>query len=409
MTAPRVVIVSPTIVNTVKGGGVTMGRLFAGWPIDAIAQIHGDILPPDLTVCREYYSIAGPFYRSPRSASVRRLLYLAAWITRTGEHGLFSARFSGRLARWVERQQPSVVFSQTGSPAYLRLTEEILDRTGAALVLHASDDWVRGWPATVIGRRVPFAGPWLAARVERAWRRLAARAAARLAVSHEMARVYRERYGGEWLPFANAVDLAAWPEPAVESAPPDEPVRALYSGSVIGTNQLDGLRDLARVLATRPADRRWELVVSTADIVPDDLGRMARVVAPAPQADLPAHLARAHVLLLPSVFAEPARTFYELSIPGKVTEYLASGRPILVYAPASAALARSARADGWAEVVDGRDDAALRAALARLGTDVVRRSELSRRARAVARRDHDLPAVREAFQKVIRSAAGRTR
>ena len=47
MNFPRILIISPVNFNQQSGSGVTMGNLFRGWPLDAIAQINSSKLEAD--------------------------------------------------------------------------------------------------------------------------------------------------------------------------------------------------------------------------------------------------------------------------------------------------------------------------------------------------------------------------
>ncbi|MHB8469202.1 MAG: glycosyltransferase family protein [Gaiellaceae bacterium] len=93
----------------------------------------------------------------------------------------------------------------------------------------------------------------------------------------------------------------------------------------------------------------------------------------------------ADILFLPMAF-DGNRDVTRTASPGKLPEYLAAGRPILVHAPAEAYIACYAREQGFAEVVDERDVRGLAGAVAQLAGDDLRREELVAAARATLER-----------------------
>ena len=48
---PRVLLLTPEAFNKVTGAGITFSNLFAGWPKDAIAVIHRDVVPVTEDIC----------------------------------------------------------------------------------------------------------------------------------------------------------------------------------------------------------------------------------------------------------------------------------------------------------------------------------------------------------------------
>jgi len=127
-----------------------------------------------------------------------------------------------------------------------------------------------------------------------------------------------------------------------------------------------------------------ELGVVRSDLVPQDL--------------LPQKLAAADLLLLPVTFDPNSFHFIHLSIPGKTSEYMISGTPILAVGPALTATISYASTEGWAEVVTDGRQGAIAQAIRRLMNDAHLRTLLAHRAREIAMRDCDLTSMRPRFQ-----------
>ncbi len=405
---PRVLIVAPCAASTFVGGGVTLEKLFAGWPADSLAQIHSDWFAPRSNVCRRFYSVNGPFFRPNAPWWTWHVARAAAWATRQGEHGVFWSRLSPRLRRWIDAFAPEVIYSQTSNLAFTGLTKQILDYTGAPLVLHAADDWVTDWPTNVLGRRFPLVSDHLAATVKDEFTQLSARAKARLAIGEKMARVYGERYGGEWRPFYNSVDPDIWtPKRPRTKFTAAQPFRILYSGSLLGYSALSGVEDAAQAVARlRSEGVPIELMVATHER--DQVHRKeleqydgVHVVGMVPLDQLPARLAAADLLLLPVTFDPKRLNFIRLSIHAKTAEYMASGTPILVYGPAESAIVEYATAEGWGHAVSDSGVAPLATALRFLMEYRDVRSSIAERARQLALRDFDVNKVVPRFEALM--------
>jgi hypothetical protein len=85
---------------------------------------------------------------------------------------------------------------------------------------------------------------------------------------------------------------------------------------------------------------------------------------------MPAVQGRADILFLPLSWETGSPQIIATASPGKLTDYLIAGRPILVHAPKDAFISRYAKTHGFAHVVDQEDDALLRAGITRLLSDV---------------------------------------
>lgn len=96
--------------------------------------------------------------------------------------------------------------------------------------------------------------------------------------------------------------------------------------------------------------------------------------------DIPAIQRGADILFLPMSFNSPYSEVIRTASPGKISEYLAASRPILVYAPAYAYVSQYARSRGFGLVVDQKDPSNLQRAILhllntkKLGTELAAKS-----------------------------------
>ena len=91
----------------------------------------------------------------------------------------------------------------------------------------------------------------------------------------------------------------------------------------------------------------------------------------APQEQMPAIQTKADILFLPLAWDTTCPAIIKTATPGKLTDYLASGRPILIHAPDYAYLSRYGKQYGFAEVVDQNDVNLLKAAILKIVMDPI--------------------------------------
>ena len=131
---------------------------------------------------------------------------------------------------------------------------------------------------------------------------------------------------------------------------------------------------------TQPAERLRQLGIT--------LTSWLEITQASPQ-QVPHVLSNADVLFLSLAFDERWAPVVRTAFPTKLAEYLASGTPILVHAPAYATAATYVRRHECGLVIETPDPGALSTALLRLGTGTALRARLSANAINVAKRYHD--------------------
>jgi len=99
--------------------------------------------------------------------------------------------------------------------------------------------------------------------------------------------------------------------------------------------------------------------------------------------------AQADIMLLPLSFHGVADDIIQTALPGKFSEYLISGVPMLIIAPPEAYVSRYAKQHDCALVVDRLDSTVLQQAIWRLTHDISLRKRLIDNAQALARSDFD--------------------
>jgi len=110
---------------------------------------------------------------------------------------------------------------------------------------------------------------------------------------------------------------------------------------------------------------------------------------------------QADILFLPLAFDSPIAEVIKTSAPGKMGEYLSSGRPILVHAPPDTYLSWYFKQYDCGVVVDHNDPPALQSAIERIIHDRTLRERICRNALLCARTDFDIETARAQFIKLF--------
>jgi glycosyltransferase involved in cell wall biosynthesis len=120
-----------------------------------------------------------------------------------------------------------------------------------------------------------------------------------------------------------------------------------------------------------------------------------------PLTEMPGNQRRAVILFLPLSFNSPYPEVIKTSAPGKLGEYLASRRPILVHAPADSFVAWYFRRYDCGVVVDREDPEALRRAIEEILNNVELQQKLCANAWDRALADFSCQVVQIRFAELL--------
>jgi glycosyltransferase involved in cell wall biosynthesis len=236
------------------------------------------------------------------------------------------------------------------------------------------------------------------------------RQAAGVIVPNEfLADVYRQRHGIDSIIVRNPVDAVQVFSPRTIV---NRPFRIVFTGTIYEAH-FDAFVRMMQALARLPAnDVEFHVYTSSAPsfLAHYGIGPPA-ILHPSVSNAESLHIQRsADALFLPLAFSSPFPDIINTSAPGKMGEYLASSRPVLVHSPAESFLSWYCRRHECAIVVDVADVNALHQAILDLMDTPALRQRVALNAwrRAVA--DFHLPAVSTCFAKVFEwNAAQATR
>ena len=368
---PRLLYAGDVPVEASYHGSALLYRLLERYPADRLLIVEGNLFRAATT-----RRLANVRHITVEIAS-RRLLNsrLHDWYSRVL---LWRSRaIATRIERAIEGFAPEAVL--TVAHGYLwRAAARFAERRRLPLHLIVHDDWPR------------LVADSARQHVEREFARVYRQAASRLCVSPFMAEEYERRYGvkGTVLLPSRAHDAAAFDAPST-AATRRSPVFAFA-----GTINSPGYARLLRTLADGLREHQGRLLIygpltreqaDASGLTADNIALDGLL----PSAELMQRLRRdADVVFVPMSFEPADRWNMRMSFPSKLTDYTATGLPLLICGPAECSAVRWAEANpGVADVVTSDEAAALQPAIDRLCRDGEYRCRLARAAQLIGSRD----------------------
>lgn len=437
---PRVLLVNAQPIGRRFATGMTMGNLFRGWPLDSIAQLYVEEAEPDTTVCGRSWRLDDiedlpmPSWARRRIAAKRRAPDAAppgmpgAAASGDAPGSQAGVPISGRASdaakatfrrcstylpfsippeidREVAAFGADVIYSVLEERRITGVAMRYAQRLLRPLVPHFMDDWLT---AGALPQRGPLA-EWARRDLQRKALHTLYAAPVRLAIGDSMAEAYRRRYGCEFLPFANCVDLEARP-PLTAQEDTDGVFRFGFIGRLV-FGRGDTFVDVVEALESLGSEGiRAQIVVYQHDPREPLPARVAaspvvRLADSAEEALLETAGGRIHAFLHVDTFDHTAATYLRYSLSAKVPLYLAAGVPLFAYGAGELGTMRFLSDQRCAAVVGERDTRSLRHHLREFVRDGSARRQLGSRARVVACERFDARVQREALRRVLAAAA----
>ncbi|TSJ40984.1 glycosyltransferase family 4 protein [Mucilaginibacter corticis] len=430
---PKVLIIGQTFTMD-TGGGITLTNLFKKWPKERLAVAVESKEVVDFDKADYYYRIGfqelkmpAPFsffQRKTKSGAIAESKsegavqvketgslkfkvkqYFDAALHHTGLYFWMYGRekVSPALIAWIEDFQPDLIYFQPNSYKSLDFILAVTEKIRVALVTHVMDDWF-----SFVVRSSPVKGYWQK-KIDHKAQLLFDRTQLHLSICDYMSQEYERRYGHPFIAFHNCVDLDFW-STAAQNHPLSQPIKILYAGRIgyglemILLKMADiveqmGSEGIAVCLEIQTKDQRHELISTLENY------RHVFTSPPVAYEKLPEKFAAADILLIPCDFDGSGVRFLKYSMPTKSSEYMATGRPILVISPAGTALTEYARS-GWALLCDSDREADIRKAIQELISSETLREKISGRARELAANNHSQSIVMQRFREALTKLAG---
>jgi glycosyltransferase involved in cell wall biosynthesis len=386
---PRLLYVGEFPPSNHHGGAILLKRLLDKHPADRLTVIASNLgmtlsQATDLFDCRH---IVFPIFGGSQYRWLAMLMGAANW--------LILAVVALRAILAIRRQRVQALITIVQGRYYL----------AAALA-----SWVTATPhITLVHDNFVSGNAGSTVLVKRVLRGLTAtilrRAAHIYAVSPEMQRLVSRECGMESeIQMPSSTGPARQAEGQVQVPRLGSPV-ILFAGA-IGYTVIDCLDLLAHAIATGQLQEygmphaELHLCAAMTDAEMRKLGwDHPGIVARGwvPQSELPGELSSADILFLPYSFLESSREAVETAFPSKTADYLAAGKPVLVFGPRYSSLVRYASEQGFAEIADEFSPAALARSIQRIVFSPSYRETLATRALEVFSANHDIRCQQRKF------------
>jgi glycosyltransferase involved in cell wall biosynthesis len=381
---PRLLYVADVPVAATVAGSILMYRLLEPYPREKllIAESELTVSPADKRLPAVRYATF-PFGNN-------RLLHSRLTPHYLGFLEMTAPARRRHLRGLVKEVRPEAILTVSHRVSW-RTAQALAKECGLPYFMMVHDDVVHmnPWPK------------WRRAAMERDFADAYRGAAERFCVSPYMAQAYRERYGvaGRVMYPSRAADATEYDAPPERVRASDGPVTFVYAGSLDIPGYVQLLVKLADALRPHGANLLVHCTFDAAAVRSAGLDRPNVKVEPlVPAAKLVEHLReRAHVLVTPMTFEPHYRMHMQTGFPSKLTEYTASGVPMLVWGPPDCSAVVWAKQREVAEVLDTTDESALAAAVQRLAGDGEYRYGLGRRGMEVGRRFFGYTAAEDVF------------
>lgn len=431
---PKILIFGP-YMHTTSGGGITLANLLKGWPLNKIAIATYKIFPSGLDYCLSYYQLGyeenkrpWPFHLIQKKQESGPVYYDHKKISNIGPDKIVSPapqnhsfiknfilnlrhflgiypliyrlNVSKKFLAWVEEYNPDIIYTQLEKIQYMIFLSQLLEMKKIPLAIHIMDDW----PKTL---KEPGLFYYFWKRyINRLFSELLNYSGILMSICQAMSDEYFNRYGKEFIPFHNTVDLLIWDLVSKKDWTIHGTFTILYAGR-IGRGTSNSLLTIAKAIEVLGAEGLNIMLKIQTRVLPesfrDEIKNNSYVMQEefVPYEELPEKLSNVDLLVLPMDFDKYNLDFIHLSMPTKVPEYLASGTPILVFASESTALYKYASDLKWGYTISDNNIGSVASAIRRLYQDIDLRKTLGLTGKEVARKNHDGIKVRDDFRKVL--------
>lgn len=392
---PKFALISHYLPPSRYGQPRVIQRLLQNLPADSYCLVS--IEEYDRRVPREEHDapwLPGRYHRIssgwPWPALLRRYkFHRYAALLNAGPTILSRAR---DIQEILEIESCEVAIACSGDFVDLPATWLACRRAKRKFVAYVFDDYVEQWGFQPLLRR-------FAAALERQFIK---QANAVVVPNEFLRREYAARYGNSEKVVVINNPYLSDPVDPVSTSMPNTPARMVYTGSIYHVH-FDAFKNAAAAVKSLAPEVELHIYSAT----PSETlrangihgfahhGHVSDASSVAIQRD-------ADILFLPLAFRSKAEAVIKTSAPGKMGEYLASGRPVLVHAPADSFVAWYCREHACAEVVSDPDPALLAASIRRLLRDASYRDALIDAALKRAAADFSPDAARRRFVDLLR-------
>lgn len=391
---PRVLIVTPNQIGDSSGGGIWLDTLFRDWPAEKLGQIYSKERASNCKSERgpRFLGLTGlprrMFRRNHKGSGSNATSGVVSF------DGVISYRVPRKLTEFVDTFKPEIIYTFFGPIWLTRLAVCLARSHKCQLVCHIMDDYVTSWPVNGVRWRNLVPGVAILNLLNR---RVFAKATSacrvRYVASRSMQEEYRERYGMKATLLQVGVDRSEW-ENLLNPPTRRDSLRIIYAGSVSEAVNLNAIKRFAAAVVSMRANGasvQFEL------FVPGHCRHLVNrlnlldgvsVRSAVGREEIKKILVFGDILLLPFNYEAWSTRFTRLSWPTKISEYMASGTPILAVGSNECGFMQYLAENKAAYTDEGRSVEMIESVLWKLLKGAEERQVVGRRARSLAFSNH---------------------
>ncbi|MEB3207655.1 MAG: glycosyltransferase [Synechococcus sp.] len=377
---PNVLVVSESPFSLDNGFGVTLNSFFDGWPSDRLGLFY---MSDTIKLSNRKLAVQSNAH-IPSNRGRRFALSMLI-----GEKPEWRSHYSRIwLHKHLKNFQPDLIYTFFHSDSTLHFGAWIADQLHIPHTIHAGDDSLGSDLKTINAIK---------------------NSRHCIAISDEMAIEYLRRYGRDFKVFRNGASSEYYP-PSVNIQPPQNEIKTIrYLGRLYPWLHFDSLRllDLA-VDACRTHGIHWHVeLYGSADltelissgILSSNISYKGSV-GHKEGVDL---LRTADLLVVPLTYDDAQVKSYKYSFPTKLSQFLATGRPVLILSDPATASALFCKRHGVGKLITTPAIDEIISYLTLLWDDSSTGNSQGVKNIRVCRKLLDLNAIRSAFQALLAS------
>lgn len=406
---PKVLIVGHSFDEN-SGISVTLTNLFKDWPKENIAVAASHI---NLDYCKEFRpcvkyfdfehnksndtnSINSDIKKNKVTNFIRYFLKEKLGILDL----MPEKRLSNNFLNFIDSFNPEIIYTALGNFKEMKFIINLMKFRNIPLAIHIMDDW----PVTLYNKRyLKFYWEYI---YDKNFRKILSISRVNLSICQTMSDEYLVRYGVDFIPFHNPIDPQLW-----ESVPfntNQKCKRVTYVGKINKDTEanLITMCQVIHSLSFEGYDIKFE--VYTPNYTVDKIKLFSKykncyVYNTVSQNEIPKLLRSASILFLTLGFDKHSLNYTRLSMPTKLTEYLISKVPILLYCPKEIALYKYCSDNNCAAWSDEGEEN-LYNTLKILINNTELQKDISENAYKLALSKHSATKIREDFRDVFENA-----
>lgn len=387
--------VSHTLPPNHSGQAMVISRLLRDISPEEYCMISSDLFPSkDKEFSRE---LPGKLYKLKHCLQINRgyrwgLAEIRQYINATiGDTAVFVR--AREIAAIVIKEKCQVIVACSGDIVDLPASYYASKIVGCAFVPYYFDDYSTQW---TMKKARNFAGHYEKIFIEDA---------TSIIVPNEfMGKVLKERYGVTAEVIHNICDLSAYENPIIRRTF-GETINIVYTGSIYFAHY-DSLRNLLAAIASIQTHKMQLHLYSIAqqhELTAAGIVGPVELHSHVDNSQMPDIQQNADILFLPLAFNAGSSGIINTSAPGKMGEYMASGRPIIVHAPPESFVCWYFRKYECGIVVDKDDPACLATQILALINDEALCEKICNNARQRAQIDFSIESAQQKFAHIMES------